>query len=76
MYRKIVELLIDESILTQTDKSIAHFYCKKKTIFMIRQAVNEGKLTYTSQVAITRLYKTYREFLATLIIEKHDYFKT
>lgn len=39
-----------------------------------------GRKSYTSQAAVTRFYKklgfkTYREFLSTLIIERHDYFK-
>lgn len=76
----IIEHFLDESHLTESDKSIARYLLDENNNIKELTSSELGRRTYTSQSAVTRLYKklgfkNYREFISTLIIERHDYYK-
>ena len=76
----IIEHFLDESHLTESDKSLARYLLDENNNIKELTSSELGRRTYTSQSAVTRLYKklgfkNYREFISTLIIEKHDYYK-
>ena len=69
----IIEHLLDDNNLTNTEKSIAQFLLNKDQKINNLTSSELGKQSYTSQVAVTRLYKklgfnNFREFLSTLIL--------
>lgn len=71
----IIEHLLDDNNLTNTEKSIAQFLLNKDQKINNLTSSELGKQSYTSQAAVTRLYKklgfnNFREFLSTLILEK------
>ena len=70
----IIEHLLDDNNLTNTEKSIAQFLLNKDQKINNLTSSELGKQSYTSQAAVTRLYKklgfnNFREFLSTLILE-------
>lgn len=76
----IIEHLLDDNNLTNTEKSIAQFLLNKDQKINNLTSSELGKQSYTSQAAVTRLYKklgfnNFREFLSTLILERNDYLK-
>ena len=76
----IIEHFLDESHLTESDKSIARYLLDENNNIKELTSSELGRRTYTSQSAVTRLYKklgfkNYREFISTIIIERHDYYK-
>lgn len=76
----IIERLLNNDDLTNTEKSLASYLLNKDHDINNLTSKQLGQLSYTSQGAVTRLYKklgfkNYREFIATLIIERNDYFK-
>lgn len=76
----IIEHLLDDKQLTHTEKSLASYLLNKENNINNLTSRQLGELSYTSQGAVTRLYKklgfqTYREFISTLVLERRDYFK-
>lgn len=76
----IIDLLLNENNLTETEKHLAHYILDKNNNLENITSIELGKQSFTSQSAVTRLYKklgmkTYREFISTLIIERNEYFK-
>lgn len=76
----IIEHLLNDDQLTNTEKSLASYLLNKENNIHNLTSRQLGELSYTSQGAVTRLYKklgfqTYREFISTLILERRDYFK-
>lgn len=76
----IINRLMDENNLTETERHLAHYLLDKNNNLEDITSTELGKKSYTSQSAVTRLYKklgmkTYREFISTLIIEKNEYLK-
>lgn len=76
----IIEKLIDQDCLTETEKHIANYLLDKSNDIENLTSTELGKKSYTSQSAVMRLYKkigvnTYREFISALILERNEYFK-
>ncbi len=77
----IIEKLIDKEVLSETEKQIAQYILNKGNRIEDITSTELGKRSYTSQSAVTRLYKklgvkTYREFLSKVIVERNEYFET
>lgn len=76
----IVKQLEEEKGLTESEKQIARFLLDEKNQIELLTSIELGKLTYTSQSAVVRLYKklgmkSYREFIYLLIEEKKEKYK-
>lgn len=76
----IIEQLLAEDNLTVSEKQIAHFILNKDHAIEHLTSSQLGEKSLSSQSSVIRLYKklgfkTYREFLAALIIERNEYFK-
>ena len=77
----IIEKLIDKEVLSETERQIAQYILNKENVIEDITSTELGKRSYTSQSAVTRLYKklgvkTYREFLSKVIVERKEYFDT
>lgn len=75
----IIHELKKEDALTNTEKSIAKYLLDKENNINHLTSSELGRLTFTSQAAVTRLckklgYSNFREFLSRLIIERKEYF--
>lgn len=75
----IIQFLMNEEHLTNAEKSISHYLLNKENNINHLTSSELGKLSYTSQAAVTRLYKklgykNFREFLSRLIIERKEFF--
>ncbi|WP_044600016.1 MurR/RpiR family transcriptional regulator [Candidatus Stoquefichus massiliensis] len=75
----IIERLIDEKELTESEKQIG-YYILDKNNELAMTSVELAKRSYTSQSTVMRLYKklgfqSYREFISQLILERNEYFK-
>lgn len=76
----IIEHFLSEDDLTETDKCIASYLMRREHDLKDITSSELGRRTYTSQSAVTRLYKklgfkNFREFKSTFLLEKHDYYK-
>jgi len=76
----IIDHLLNGNNLTATEKHLANYILDKNNNLENITSIELGKQSFTSQSAVTRLYKklgmkTYREFISTLIIERNEYFK-
>ncbi len=76
----IINQLINNSNLTQSEQQIAQYLLNKDNDIRNLTSCELGKITFTSQGSVTRLYKklgikNYRTFISTLIIEREEYFK-
>lgn len=76
----IIENLINENNLTETEKHLAHYLLDKNNDLEGITSTELGKRSFTSQPAVTRLYKklglkTFREFISILLLERNEYFK-
>ncbi|MFR7593019.1 MAG: MurR/RpiR family transcriptional regulator [Longibaculum sp.] len=76
----IIEKLIEENNLTESEKQIGKYILNKNNDLSLLTSVELGKRSYTSQSTVIRLYKklgfkTYREFISNLILERNEYFK-
>lgn len=76
----IIEKLIEQVNLSETEKQIALYILDKENNIDALTSVELGRRSYTSQSAVTRLYKklglkTYREFISKIIVERNEYFK-
>ena len=76
----IIEKLIDQDHLTETEKHIANYLLDKNNNIENLTSTELGKKSFTSQSAVIRLYKkigakTFREFISALILERNEYFK-
>lgn len=77
----IIEKLLDEKNLTESEKQIAHYLLEKSHYINQLTCEELGKVSFTSQSSVSRLCKklgfiTFREFLTSLMIERNEYFKT
>ena len=75
----IIHFLNKEDHLTNAEKSIAKYLLDKENNINHLTSSELGRLSFTSQAAVTRLYKklgyrNFREFLSRLIIERKEYF--
>lgn len=75
----IIEKLMDKEELSETEKQIAQYILNKENNIEDITSTELGKRSYTSQSAVTRLYKklgvkTYREFISKAIVERNEYF--
>jgi len=77
----IIEKLIDEKGLSESEKQIARFILNKENNIADLTSTELGKRSFSSQSTVIRLYKklgmkTYREFISKLIIERNEFFKS
>ncbi len=77
----IIEQLKDEKHLTDSEKLIANYILDKSNNINNMASTHLAKATFTSQSTVVRLYqkmgfKSYREFMTVLAIEREDYFKS
>ena len=75
----IIQILRNEEALTNAEKSIARYLLNKENDINHLTSSELGRVSFTSQAAVTRLYKklgysNFREFLSRLIIERKEYF--
>lgn len=77
----IIEKLIDEEGLSESEKQIARFILNKDNNIADLTSTELGKKSFSSQSTVIRLYKnlgikTYREFISRLVIERNEFFKS
>lgn len=76
----IIEQLLNEDNLTESEKHIAHYILDKSHDIDNLTSTEFGKASFSSQSSVIRFYKklgftSYREFISALIIERNEYFK-
>lgn len=76
----IIEKMMDESNLTETEKQIKRFILDSHNDISSMTSQELGRKSYTSQASIVRFYKKmgfqhYRDFISSLNIERQEYFK-
>ncbi len=77
----IIEKLLDEKKLTDTEKQIARYLLDESNNIENMTSTELAKKAYASQSTVVRLYKkigipSYREFIMKLSMEKYEYYKT
>ncbi|MCD7949673.1 MAG: hypothetical protein LUG12_05380 [Erysipelotrichaceae bacterium] len=77
----IIDQLKDEKNLTDSEKLIAHYLLDESNNINNMASTHLAKATFTSQSTVVRLYqkmgfKSYREFMTILAVEREDYFKS
>ena len=76
----IIEKLLSEENLTESEKQIAHFILDKTNKIDNLTSTQLGKASYSSQSSVMRLcrklgFESYRAFISVLTIERNEYFK-
>ncbi len=77
----IIEKLLDEKKLTDTEKQIAKYLLDESNNIENMTSTELAKNAYASQSTVVRLYKkigfeSYRKFIMKLSLEKYEYYKT